>query len=205
MLIYELLHGETPFSSCRTEKELKQALSVPIAKKKIRHDLSPDVREAIMECLTIDEAKRPTMKDIISLPYFKRIMGVEQPKLPLQTNHGAHGSALDLRIRSPSHADNKMLRSEQPEFKRKVSADRQMVVPGSLQKQQSEQTAKTTPFLNHAHHLPKVHHRPADSREESLRRDRRAMSTEKLTLLSGTGGIERSINPSSKGEPVTNF
>lgn len=36
VLIYELLHGETPFSSCKTEQELKQNLSFPIPKSKIR-------------------------------------------------------------------------------------------------------------------------------------------------------------------------
>jgi len=40
VLIFELLHGETPFSACRTENELKHALSIPISKKKFKHELS---------------------------------------------------------------------------------------------------------------------------------------------------------------------
>lgn len=36
ILIYELLHGETPYSSCRTENELKQALMVPLSKNKLK-------------------------------------------------------------------------------------------------------------------------------------------------------------------------
>lgn len=40
VMIYELLHGETPFSSCRTEQELKQSLSFPIPKSKFRAELS---------------------------------------------------------------------------------------------------------------------------------------------------------------------
>ena len=40
VLIFELLHGETPFSWCKTEKELKQALSVPISRRKMKPELS---------------------------------------------------------------------------------------------------------------------------------------------------------------------
>jgi len=40
VLIYEVLHGETPFSSCKTEAELKQSLSIPVSKLKLKPELS---------------------------------------------------------------------------------------------------------------------------------------------------------------------
>lgn len=44
VLIYELLHGETPYANCRTEAELKHQVSQPINLKKMRPELSPEVR-----------------------------------------------------------------------------------------------------------------------------------------------------------------
>lgn len=40
VLIYELLHGETPFAQCRTETELKYHVSIPINIKKMREEIS---------------------------------------------------------------------------------------------------------------------------------------------------------------------
>ena len=36
ILIFELLHGETPYAHCRSETELKNAISSPITHKKLR-------------------------------------------------------------------------------------------------------------------------------------------------------------------------
>lgn len=36
VLIYELLHGETPFNFCKTESELKYNLSIPISQNRIK-------------------------------------------------------------------------------------------------------------------------------------------------------------------------
>ena len=54
VLIYELLHGETPYSTCRTETELKQSLSIPVPKNKFKAELSNEIKEVIMRCLEID-------------------------------------------------------------------------------------------------------------------------------------------------------
>lgn len=40
VLIYELLHGETPYAHCRTEAELKYHVSIPISHKRMRSELS---------------------------------------------------------------------------------------------------------------------------------------------------------------------
>ena len=153
---------------------------MPISRKKMRHELSSEVKDAITACLTIDEAKRPTMKDIANLPYFRRILGVEKPKLPPQLNPSP-GSALDLRVnRSPSNyvQGNNMLQSEQGEVRRKVSVDRHDQVPRALQKQQSEQAKKGgTTFLANAHQFPKNQRAIDTSKDSSLQRDRRAVSS----------------------------
>lgn len=44
VLIYELLHGETPYANCRTEAELKSQVSIPITSKHMRPELSPEIR-----------------------------------------------------------------------------------------------------------------------------------------------------------------
>lgn len=124
VLIYELLHGETPFSACRTEQELKQSLSYPIPKSKIRSELSHDIKEVILRCMEIDEVKRITMPELANLPYFKRILKRESNNYPPHLNPNIHGSAYDLRMRSPSFSggdSSKHLRSEQPAMKRKIS------------------------------------------------------------------------------------
>lgn len=44
VLIYELLHGETPYAHCRTESELKFNVNQPINLKKLRPELSADIK-----------------------------------------------------------------------------------------------------------------------------------------------------------------
>lgn len=58
VLIFELLHGTTPYSNCRSEAELRQSLSVPISKNQIKLDISPELKDVILKCLEVDEAKR---------------------------------------------------------------------------------------------------------------------------------------------------
>lgn len=40
VLIYELLHGETPFAHCRTETDLKYHVNIAVNPKKLRQELS---------------------------------------------------------------------------------------------------------------------------------------------------------------------
>ena len=54
ILIYELLHGETPYAQCRTESELKHLVSVPISQKKMRRELSAEIKEVITKCMEVD-------------------------------------------------------------------------------------------------------------------------------------------------------
>lgn len=54
VLIFELLHGETPYSFCKTENELKYNMSIPLSPHKFRPDISLEVRDVIMKCMEID-------------------------------------------------------------------------------------------------------------------------------------------------------
>lgn len=62
ILIYQLLHGDTPFSQCIQEKDLISQLSIPFDRSKIKVTIGPDLREVILKCLEIDESKRITIK-----------------------------------------------------------------------------------------------------------------------------------------------
>ena len=112
----------------------------------------------MLACLTIEENNRPTFVELASMPYFRRILGIEKPKIPLQMSPGIHGSALNLRLRSPSYAEGKMLRSEQPDIPRKISVDKPVTtyIPQLVHKQQSEQPPKAHTFVPTAHHPPKT-------------------------------------------------
>jgi len=93
VMIYELLHGETPFSSCRTETELKQALSIPIFKSKLKSDLSHEIKDVIVRCMEIDESKRISIFDLANTPFFRKLLGNELLTIPLQNHQLLHGSA----------------------------------------------------------------------------------------------------------------
>lgn len=54
VLLYELLHGETPYAFCRTLNELKYNLSIPLSSNKFRPDISLEVRDVIIKCMEID-------------------------------------------------------------------------------------------------------------------------------------------------------
>ena len=54
--------------------------------------------------MEIDETKRITVFELANLPYFKRISKKETAYNQLHVNTGVHGSAYDLRMRSPSYS-----------------------------------------------------------------------------------------------------
>jgi serine/threonine protein kinase len=60
ILIYELLHGQTPYSHCKSESELKYNLKIPIGWSQLKAELSTDIKEVILKCLEVEEHKRIT-------------------------------------------------------------------------------------------------------------------------------------------------
>lgn len=74
ILIYQLLHGQTPYSHCKSENELKYNLSIPIGWSQLKAQLSTDIKEVILKCLEVDESKRITAAQLGNLTYFKTKM-----------------------------------------------------------------------------------------------------------------------------------
>lgn len=44
ILIYELLHGQTPYSHCKSENELKYNLAIPIGWSQLKAELSTNIK-----------------------------------------------------------------------------------------------------------------------------------------------------------------
>lgn len=55
IVVYELLHGDTPLSICRSEKELREKIMLP---PHFREGISPECRKFIDLCLTVDPKHR---------------------------------------------------------------------------------------------------------------------------------------------------
>ena len=59
IIIFELLHGKTPFSYCSSEYELKRAVVTSISYHTLRADLSPEIKQLILKCLVVGHVHRP--------------------------------------------------------------------------------------------------------------------------------------------------
>lgn len=64
VVIYELLHGETPFCHCASEGELKQMILKPIPEAKWRKDVHPSLRQLVNALLEINELRRPNVYEL---------------------------------------------------------------------------------------------------------------------------------------------
>ena len=51
IIIYELLHGETPFCHCVSGADLKNAICKPIPEHKFRKDINPLLRQLMNSLL----------------------------------------------------------------------------------------------------------------------------------------------------------
>lgn len=71
IMIYELLHGDTPLSYCRLERELQEKIMLP---PQFRAGISPDCRAFIDFCLTVDPKHRPTIQDLANTPYLSKLI-----------------------------------------------------------------------------------------------------------------------------------
>ena len=63
IMIYEMLHGETPWE-CKTESELIDKMTKLPVKFKETVAVSKEVKEFIRKCLEIDEHKRMGLSDL---------------------------------------------------------------------------------------------------------------------------------------------
>lgn len=71
IFIYELLHGVSPFIDCKTNKALRNTVSVPIPEYKFIPTIKPELRNLMNILLTIDEHKRPSIEDLQQNPFLK--------------------------------------------------------------------------------------------------------------------------------------
>lgn len=62
-MIYEMLHGETPWE-CRTENELIDKMTRVPVKFKETVSVSKEVKDFIRKCLEIDENRRMGLADL---------------------------------------------------------------------------------------------------------------------------------------------
>ena len=63
IMVYELLHGETPWQ-CRDEKELTRKMLQTPVKFRESLKLSPEIKAFIKRCLEVDEKKRMSLEDL---------------------------------------------------------------------------------------------------------------------------------------------
>lgn len=54
IIIYELLHGETPFCHCQTESDLKTTALKPIPEGRFKKGITPVLRQLINALLEIN-------------------------------------------------------------------------------------------------------------------------------------------------------
>lgn len=73
VMIYELLHGDTPYSSCKMENDLRYQLSLRFDRSKVRATITSDIKEVIFRCLEVDEGKRITIQQLKDTNYFRRL------------------------------------------------------------------------------------------------------------------------------------
>lgn len=74
VIIYELLHGETPFCHCQTEMELKSTVVKPLPESRFRKGIHPLLRQLINSLLEVNENKRPSVFELANDPYLKGLL-----------------------------------------------------------------------------------------------------------------------------------
>lgn len=82
VIIYELLHGETPWE-CRTEKELMEKMvKVPVRfPSSVR--VSEELKDFIKRCLEVDEGKRIGVEGMKSFPLMRKLIADRKNDIPL--------------------------------------------------------------------------------------------------------------------------
>lgn len=131
IIIYELLHGETPFCHCLTEVELKNSAVKPIPENKFKKNIHPQLRQLINSLLEINELKRPTAHELVNDSYIRGLLFAQQnneslKKRPFErpvftVTEGFHKTGLFVRPASqPSPMKNPNLNKsiEQPSLAR---------------------------------------------------------------------------------------
>ena len=64
VMVYELLHGETPYSRCRSEEELKAALRKQLTRSQLSHEISSPLKDLILRCMEVNESTRVSVEEL---------------------------------------------------------------------------------------------------------------------------------------------
>lgn len=83
VIFYEFLHGKTPFSHCTSEYELKRAVVTPISLHSLRPDLSPEARQFLLKCLTVDYKLRPDAINLKRDAFIQHLLSLNQQRKPM--------------------------------------------------------------------------------------------------------------------------
>lgn len=74
VIIFELLHGTTPFQNCVSEKDLKRAVLIPTPYQALRPDLSHGAKQLILTCLNVALTDRPDALSLVNDTFIKNIL-----------------------------------------------------------------------------------------------------------------------------------
>lgn len=73
MLLFEIVHGQTPFHNCESESELKQRVQVPVNWDQLKASLPSPLKRLILKCLKVNSVQRPTFKELLNDEYIQKI------------------------------------------------------------------------------------------------------------------------------------
>jgi serine/threonine protein kinase len=64
IVIYEMIHGKTPFGYCRLDSELKYWIVRPLADNMFKKDIHPCFKQLILTLLEVDENRRISIGEL---------------------------------------------------------------------------------------------------------------------------------------------
>jgi serine/threonine protein kinase len=80
MLIYEMLHGVSPFDSCQSEEELKAKITTPINWDQLKGTLPSPLKRLILKCLKVKVEQRPSFSDLLTDEYIRKLYATDAPQ-----------------------------------------------------------------------------------------------------------------------------
>lgn len=94
IMIFELLHGDTPYSSCKLENDLRYQLSLRFDRSKVKGMISNELKEVIFRCLEVDEGKRISIMELKDSNYLRRLYYFYSQQQQMSPTHEDHRQIL---------------------------------------------------------------------------------------------------------------
>jgi serine/threonine protein kinase len=73
MLLFEILHGRTPYHDCESEVELKERVQMPVNWDQLKGSLPSPLKRLMLKCLKVDHTQRPTFSQLLNDEYIQKI------------------------------------------------------------------------------------------------------------------------------------